>query len=334
MSSNKLQVGVIGAGGISALHLQRLTARSDAVRLVALADINEQKAQTAAEKYGIERRTADYRDFLPDVDAMLICVPTHLHASIAIECLEAGTAVFCEKPLARTLEEAEAIEKTAKHTGTPLQVGFVRRFDEDWLSFREVVQAGKIGNPVMWRQVMAANRPQAAWYNVEEIGGGPFLDGSVHTVDFALHTFGPAEWVFAHLRTLDSSLTALDAGTATIRFASGDELMMAWSWGSPPGCSTGSVFELLGPQGTITWPLDEPEHAARRRLVINYGQSSEEVSFPMDSVAQAFNKQMDEFIEVANRRSEPRAGVQEGREALRLCLAILESGRTQKLVHM
>jgi myo-inositol 2-dehydrogenase/D-chiro-inositol 1-dehydrogenase len=224
------------------------------------------------------------------------------------------------------------MRQTAQTSGAPLQLGFVRRFDDEWLAFRDAIQAGKLGGPVVWRDVQSHAGPwQTLWYHQDEQGGGPFLDGCIHNLDFALFLFGPAEWVFTHGRTLREGSTAIDTGTATVHFASGDELLLAWSWGLPPDTSGGRVFEFLGPQGTLTWPRDTP----RARFVIHTGgEARENVPFPSDALTQAFARQVDEFLAVAQGKARPRAGADEGVAALDVALAILESGRTRQPVRV
>jgi predicted dehydrogenase len=334
----KLKVGIIGAGGITEAHLPRLRGRSDDVQLVAITDINTAAAQERADKYGIERVVGSYQELLPLVDAVLICVPTHLHAPIAIAALEAGKAVFCEKPLCRTQEDAAAMQQAVQNSDGVLQVGFVRRFDDEWLTWRDAIRNEKIGRPVVWRDVSAIAGPASPWYYRDEQGGGPFLDGCIHNFDFALYTFGAPQWVFCHGRTFKAhreGYTAIDTGTATVRFASGDELLLAWSWGLPDGCSGARVFEMLGPQGTLTWPgnnRQEKDGVVQRHFIANTGENREEIAFPDNALGSAFERQMDEFIAVAQRKQAPRAGVDEGQAALQLALAVLESARSGEIV--
>ena len=326
---SKLTIAVVGGGGISAAHLPHLAKRDD-VELVGLADPNP-AAQQTANKFGIERFVSDYKELLPICDAVLVCVPTFLHADIECEALHAGKAVFSEKPLARTMEQADRIAAAVRESGAPFQIGFVRRFDDEWLHWREAVQSDKIGRPVVWRNVMSSQAP-GVWFMNEEMGGGPFLDGCIHNFDFALATFGPAQWAFCHGHTLGQGNTAIDTGTATVHFESGDELMLAWSWGLPPQCGGKRVFEILGPQGILSWP--EEQNPQTPRFVINKGESSEDVSYEAGALTTAFAQQMDEFVAVARREIEPRAGIEEGRAALQLALAVLESARSSHVVQV
>lgn len=332
---SRLKVGVIGAGGIAHAHLPRLMERSDAVEVIGVADVNAAAALATAEKYGLARQVADYRELLPAIDAVLICVPTHLHAAMAVDALEAGKHVFCEKPLARTLEQADAIAAAAARSPGALQVGFVRRFDHEWLAWREAVQAGKIGRPVTWRHIAATSvAAWSPWFCRDEMGGGPFLDGCIHNYDFALHTFGPVSSVYAQLRTMNPTFTALDTGTVAMRFESGDELIMSWSWGLPHGSGGNGAFDFLGPQGSITWPSDGVVRDGERRFVINTGDATEEVWFDSAALRHGYELQMDEFIAVARGEAKPRAGLAESYESLRVALAVLEAGRSGEIVRL
>ena len=328
---SKLKVAVIGGGGIAHAHLPQLKAREDAVELVAIADVNQDTARKTADQYGAARVVADYKDVLNDVDAVVICVPTFLHSEIAVDCLNAGKAVFCEKPLTRTRDQADAIAEAASTRQAPFQVGFVRRFDGDWQLFHDAVRAGKLGNPIVWRDVTAGSGPMIPWFNIDEKGGGPFLDGCIHNIDFALSMFGPAEWAFCHGRTLRDVNTAIDTGTATVRFQSGDELLLAWSWGLPPGSGGNHMFEMFGSRGILLRGETENGDPA---YVINRGDLEEKETLPIppDALTEAFARQMDEFIEVARGEKKPRAGLKEGRASLEVALAILESARSNEVV--
>jgi len=329
----KLRIGVIGAGGIPTAHLPHLKERDD-VEFAGVMDVDGGRAETFAAEHGFAFNTTDMDELWSRIDAVLVCVPTAFHCTAIYAALENGKAVFSEKPMTRKLEQADVIKAKLDETGLPFQVGFVRRFDDEWMAFRKAVQEKKIGRPVVWHNVAFGHGPAAPWFNNDEIGGGPFLDGCIHNIDFALHTFGPAKWAFCNGRTFREGSTAIDAGTATVQFESGDELMLTWSWGLPKGCAGTRVFEFAGSEGMITWPRDEEAGATERRFVINRGEGEdkEEVSFPANALREGFKKQINEFVEVAKGETKPRASWQEGRDSLAVALAILESARTEKVV--
>lgn len=327
-----VKIGVIGCGGIAGVHMDILSKMPD-VELAGFADVREEAAEKASAKYGGAFHTSRYRDLLAtDLDGVLVCVPTFLHAEAATEALKAGMHVFCEKPMARTMEGAESMAQAAKESGKFLQFGFVRRFDDGWMAFRQAVQEKRIGRPVVWQDVQSHPGPGAAWYGQDDQGGGPFLDGCIHNIDFALHTFGPAERVFAHAQTFNPKNTALDTGTATVLFQSGDELLLAWSWGLPEGCYGGKVFQILGPEGMITWP--ERSGDSQAHFIVKKAGAQEEVSYPADALTVGYERQMEEFAAVIRGGRKPRAGVAEGLESLAVALGILHSGRTGELVQL
>lgn len=329
----KLRIGVIGAGGIPTAHLPHLKERDD-VEFAAVMDVDGSRAETFAAEHGFAFHTTNMDDLWPRIDAVLICVPTAFHSDAIIAALDNGKAVFSEKPMTRTLEQAAAVKAKLDETGLPFQVGFVRRFDDEWMAFRKAIQEKKIGRPVVWHNVAFGHGPAAPWFNNDAIGGGPFMDGCVHNVDFALHTFGPAKWAFCNGRTFREGSTAIDAGTATVQFESGDELMLTWSWGLPKGCSGTVVFQFAGAEGMITWPHDEAADATEGHFVINRGEDEgkEDVFFPKTALHDGFKKQINEFVEVAKGNAKPSASWQEGNDSLAVILAILESARTEKVV--
>ena len=120
-----------------------------------------------------------------------------------------------------------------------MQIGFVRLFDEEWLDWRSALKDNCIGCPVVWRDIAAvAAGPPDKWFHEDAQGGGPFLDGCIHSLDFGLFTFGPIDWVFCHGRTMKPAATAIDTGSATVRFMSGDELQ---AYGLVVGIAAGNV---------------------------------------------------------------------------------------------
>lgn len=330
---HKVKIGIIGAGGICTVHLPPLKERSEEVELVAAADVNP-AARALTDKYEIPQFFADHRQVLPLVDAVLINVPTYLHAQMAIEALNAGKHVFLEKPMTRTLDEANAVARAAANSKGQLQIGFVRRFDDEWEGFRQAILAGELGRPITWRHVATSSGPGIRWFNEDQQGGGPFLDGAIHNYDFGMYTFGPVQWVFAHLRTINPQHTAFDTGTATVHFESGDELMVAWTWGVPAGCVAGGCFDFLGPRGTLLPKADLPADATKAQFTIYQGKESRTVESPRRALEIGYKRQMNEFVDVALGKCKPRAGLREGIESMRVSLAILQSGRTGQKVYL
>jgi len=331
-----LKIGVVGAGGIArGAHFPNLVKKqqSGEIEFAGISDVNGEAAAAAASEFGAARSMTDYRELLPLVDAIMICIPTHLHAEIAVAALREGKSVFCEKPLARTMEQADAMIEA--QGSAALQVGFVRHFDAEWLAIRDAIQSGKIGKPVIWRHATAGFGPGAAWFNEDDKGGGPFLDGAIHNMDFALNLFGPAKRVFCNGRAMRQTSTAIDTGTVSIAFESDDELLLSWSWGLPATTGGDPLFDFLGSQGTITWPAENPtDTAGNKKFHIHLESGREEIFYPANAIEVAFTEQIDEFIAAAQGKITPRADGLKARETLRLALAVLQSGRSGQIVEL
>ncbi|MDP7423122.1 MAG: Gfo/Idh/MocA family oxidoreductase [bacterium] len=135
--SGKLRVGVVGVGHLGQNHL-RLYHEIDDVVVTGIADISGEVIQTYGERYDVFG-TENYRDLIGRVDAVSIVVPTVLHQQIAADFLDAGVQVLVEKPVTRTLEEAEDLVSRARHHGVILQVGHVERFNSAVLKVKKEI---------------------------------------------------------------------------------------------------------------------------------------------------------------------------------------------------
>src|SRR5699024_10855884 len=142
----KFRVGVIGAGSIAQSHLAAYSANED-VELIAVADMNLERAQAVAEKHGAERAYADPHELLadPEIDGVSICTWNNSHASWAIAAVEAGKHVLVEKPLARTLAEAEELQRVVEAGDSVVQVGFVRRHSPNCQVLKSFIDADELG---------------------------------------------------------------------------------------------------------------------------------------------------------------------------------------------
>ena len=126
-SMTVLRAGVIGVGSLGRWHVQKYAAAAD-VELVGVADVDQERARAIAAQYGC-RATTSIFDLLPDVDVISVVVPTEAHSVVATACLEAGVHTLVEKPITRTLEEADALIALAERRNLTLAVGHLERFN-------------------------------------------------------------------------------------------------------------------------------------------------------------------------------------------------------------
>ncbi|MBQ4630242.1 MAG: Gfo/Idh/MocA family oxidoreductase [Clostridia bacterium] len=193
--SKKIKVGVIGCGRIANhAHLPSYKNNPDA-EIVYVCDLIEEKAIKASNEYGGKAIT-DYKIILndPEIDAISICTPNYCHASITFEALRAGKNVLCEKPAARTLDEAIEMQKVKNETGKILNIGVVNRFNDAVNKIKELVSQGELGNihHVYMSFRSHRNIPGIGgdFTNKTVAGGGVLIDWGVHYLDLVMYVCG------------------------------------------------------------------------------------------------------------------------------------------------
>lgn len=150
-----VNVGLIGAGRIGSYHGESVAKRLVDAELVAIADPAPGAAAKLADKLGVDASYTDVAAMLaqPGLDAVIIATPARFHTNVLVQAAEAGKAIFCEKPMALTLEDADRGIAAAKAAGVPLQVGFNRRWDQAFSEGRAAIDAGKVGAPQLIRSL-------------------------------------------------------------------------------------------------------------------------------------------------------------------------------------
>ncbi len=152
-ANDRVQIGVIGLGARGPF-LAKVFAANPGVSIRALCDIYTERVDRALEKYPAAEAYSDYRKLLasPALDAVVIAVPDHWHAQMAIDAFHAGKDVYLEKPLSRTIEEGKAVVRAAAETNRICQVGLQQRSGPTYLSAKhQIVDSGKLGQVVMAR---------------------------------------------------------------------------------------------------------------------------------------------------------------------------------------
>lgn len=175
-----MRIGLIGTGRIGAFHAETL-AGLPAVTGVVVHDADERSARAVADRIGATR-AADLDGLLGSgVDGVVIAAPTFAHAELILAAARAGLPVFCEKPVAGTLQETDAVLAALDGTDVPLHIGFQRRFDAGYLAVREAVADGRLGWTHTLRACTSDPTPPHAGYIPGS--GGIFRDCSVHDYD-------------------------------------------------------------------------------------------------------------------------------------------------------
>ncbi len=167
------------------------------IRMVTVADPDETARAAARTACGAEHEVADPLAAIHDdaVDAVIIATPTPTHASLVEEAALAGKAIFCEKPVAESVERATALWRTVKESGVPFQIGFQRRFDPGYAAARAQLDEGAIGTVDQFRSVGRDPAPPPIEYL--RVSGGIFFDQALHEFDLARFLVGEVEQVMA-----------------------------------------------------------------------------------------------------------------------------------------
>ena len=329
--------GIIGCGGMGRHHTKSLQTIEGA-KVLACADANADAAHELAHAASIPEACDDCRRLLDrkDIDGVFVCTPTFTHRDIVIAAAQAGKQIFCEKPLALTVADCQAMLDACEIAGVQLMVGFVRRFDNHWGKVHDLIHANAIGRPVVWRQCNAGSCPKSPWYMDKNKGAGPLMDGAVHTCDFARHIYGDAAAVWADLTRLRRDRTAWDTGTAAIRFASGDDLVLSWSWGLPAGVSAGGFTDAFGPDGALLFsaPPDKlpqgcPPEEFGGISIVREGGATEVAAFRKNNM---FGDMVRAYVTaLADGRPVPLPG-EMGLKATEIACAMFESSEQRRCV--
>ncbi|WP_433730071.1 Gfo/Idh/MocA family oxidoreductase [Actinoplanes sp. CA-051413] len=254
-SSKAVGVALIGSGRMGSFHGETVSRRLRSTRLVAVADPAPGAAEALAEALDADRAYTDAAQVWadPEVDAVVIAAPARFHAGLVVAAAEAGKHVFCEKPMALDLPDADRAVAAARAAGVVLQVGFNRRFAPDWQAARALLDAGTIGTPRLLRSL---TRDPGGFDPARVPPGTIFLETLIHDFDTLrfLNPGAAAVEVYAVADALvepgwrDRGL--LDTAVVTVRFDNG-------AVGTAEACFEAAYGydvrgEVFGPGGTAT----------------------------------------------------------------------------------
>jgi len=192
-------VAVIGCGTIAnSAHIPNYLALQNEgkCRIKYFCDIIPEKAAKCVEKYGCGQAVVDYHQVLadPEVEAVSVCTPNKMHPVIAIDALEAGKHVLCEKPAARTYSEALLMQDAQHRTGKVLNIGVVNRFNGAVNEIKRLIDAGELGEVydvyVSFRARRSIPGLGGAFTTKEIAGGGALIDWGVHFLDIVMFCTG------------------------------------------------------------------------------------------------------------------------------------------------
>ena len=255
-----IRFAILGAGRIGQVHARAVDGNDQAV-LAAVFDPVEAAAGSVAEQYGAEIRDLDAIAAADDIDAVIICTPTDLHAQQIEQFARAGKAVFCEKPIDLDSARVRACLDVVNETGATLMVGFNRRFDPHFMGVKAAIESGRIGTPEMG--IITSRDPGAPPADYITRSGGIFKDMMIHDFDMAVFLMGsmPQAVMATGSVLTDKSIEALgdfDSASAVLRWADGRQLTISNSRRASYGYD-----QRVEMHGSLGMAAAENEHPVR-----------------------------------------------------------------------
>jgi myo-inositol 2-dehydrogenase / D-chiro-inositol 1-dehydrogenase len=324
------RVALIGAGLMGAFHARTL-ASTAFVRLHRVVDADAAlAARVAAESGALAGDDAEEAIADPEVTAVVIASPAATHGAIIEAAAAAGKAIFCEKPLGVTLDEAERVARSVAAAGVPFQIGFQRRFDPAIARLLTTLQEGGLGRIETFRSVTAD--PEGPSYEAMANSAGIFHDTLSHDMDLALAVGGPIDEV----ATLGAAMTdarfeALgkpDTTLITLRFASGALGVIENRLRTGYGYET--VLEVAGSAGKAVVRADELD-----RLTLFREGRIERAHVPwfLERFAEAYRAEIATFFAALRRGDDVSPGIGQGLRVLAACEAAERSYHERRPCH-
>ncbi len=329
------RVGIVGAGSIAQVHMDRWS-QMPGVELAGYFDIDEAASQRAVERFGGQAYPS-LAALLDDVDLVDICTTATAHKEPVLAALDAGIPTAVEKPLARHLDDCEAIVDAQARTGTPLFVAQVVRFFPQFARAKAVVESGAIGEPGVIRTVRGGSAPGGggwgnpatarSYYGDFEKSGGVILDVAIHDIDYQRWCCGEVERVFAR-GLMFAGKAPKDHALITLRFASGAIGHIEASWAYPPGRFR-TRLEIAGTKGLVEWDsLDQQPVEFTVQSGDGAGDVQSRSSSPTALEDDPYYAELAHFAQAVERGEPPRVTAFDGYMAVKIALAAIESERT------
>lgn len=322
------RVGVVGAGAVTELFHLPATMLVPECHVVAVVDLDSNRAQTLASRWGITEAGISYESLLGKVDGVLLNTPPHTRGGIGKDLLRRGIPVLCEKPLASTRRDAERLLEAAAAGGAVLSVGHVRRAYPNRQALRQMLRCGVIGRPVAVdvEEGMSYSWPTVSGYTFQRSnGGGVLLDTGAHTLDELLWLFGDV----TDLEYRDDALGGVESNVELVlRFQSEIEAVYRLSRTR----QFRNRIRITGQLGTLRVEVgDWTSLTLERRTVAGSRRVAVQCGDPSLTFLEIMARQLRRFIASVQSGAEPLSTGQDGYRVVDLVERCYESVATRPL---
>lgn len=330
-----LGVAIIGAGTIGSVHSTSLLHMSG-VQVRAVCDIQFERAQSLANKHGATAFT-DMTELAAtsvwqDIDVVLVCIPTYLHAETVEFAASHGKHIFCEKPIALSVQSAERMIQVTQEHHVSLGVGHVVRFFPEYVALQHKVRSGALGQLGTVRTFRGGTYPHAwdDWYGDDSRSGGILVDLLIHDLDFVDSQIAPIESLFTR-RIASNQRVQRDYALVIGRLKGGALFHMEATWAHKSGFRYG--FEYAGSAGLVQF---DSSKAAPLTLTTGGQQvRSGGVAVPESPLSKSpYQLELEAYIAAVQAGQPAPVTGQDALRALRLSLAAVQSANEQRSVHI
>ncbi|MGE3992104.1 Gfo/Idh/MocA family protein [Pseudorhodoplanes sp.] len=334
-----LSLAIIGCGRIAqTAHARALADLSNRVRLTATADIELDAAKRVAQPWGADAYS-DYRRVLdrPDVDAVIVSTPEFMHHEQVVAAAAAGKHVLCEKPMANSLREADAMIAACERANVRLLVGHSRRFTRRYLEVERVLRSGEIGDVRLVRENERRNRSFGGlskvlwrpghWSGDPKTSHGVALMAGVHEADI-LRWFVGAEAVSVYAQhdvTGEGNVGIPDFISFTVKFSNGGIGSSEISRLPPGSYPAFHQLEVYGQRGLLR---AKDSDSVSVSLFHEQGASFPAYEEILMATRYSYTRQLLEFVAAIDEKRTPRVSPYDARAALSIALAAVESAKT------
>ena len=346
MTKRKLRIGIIGAGRIANRHVEAYLDLSDKVEIVGIADVDIDRAREKAKEWGVPFFSCDYSDVIEakNVDAVDICVPHDLHLPVAKKACQCRKDIFIEKPMARTVQEADEIIQATQRANVRLMVGHNFLFNPLVEKVKSVIDADIVG------EVRLVKAVSLGWYlfqkddfrlSPERSGGGTFIDTGSHFVYLVRELVGEIKSVVSIVgNSSREEMSGEDIAVVLLRFQSGalgeitisySTILPGWRFGAPIGWD--QRLEIYGTEGAIRLNLTAGELSLWSNQENMLGEGWLSFREPYDYHS-SFKKEITHFVESLLGNTEFRISPNDGKRVLEIVSAVYKSASTHKEVNV
>ncbi|RNA67674.1 Gfo/Idh/MocA family protein [Alteribacter keqinensis] len=325
-----VKIVLVGTGTMGGVHAGAYS-KMDDVTIAGIVDKDEKALDAMVRAYNSKGFTSveELIESGLEFDLIDICLPTPLHSRVAKLAADAGKSIICEKPLARTVEEARELVDYCEEKDVKLFVGHVVRFFHEYSYVKKRVEEGAVGKPCIARTFRGGAFPQGRenWYADPENSGGLVLDMIIHDFDFLRWCFGEVERVTAR-GLLEYVEKGLDYALATIVFKNGVMAHVEGSW-AHEGFST--ALEIAGEDGVLELPNSRNASVELEQRKVSLSEGG--VMVPKSPVVDdPYYLELKHFIECWKTGEIPLVTADDACEALKIAHAVLESIKTKEPV--